>query len=134
MKKGFTLLELIVVIIIVGVLATLGFGQYTRVVEKGRTAEAKSNLGMIRKLQLAYYQERGAYAVIAALGSGLPSGASGACANTGFYFNYTCASASGTCTAYRCTAGGKTPNAAAADAYNISLTVAGDFGGTAGYY
>ncbi|MDD4894863.1 MAG: prepilin-type N-terminal cleavage/methylation domain-containing protein, partial [Candidatus Omnitrophica bacterium] len=32
--KAFTLLELIVVIIIVGILAVLGLTQYTRVIEK----------------------------------------------------------------------------------------------------
>ena len=32
MKRGFTLLELVVVILIVGVLATLGFTQYGRMV------------------------------------------------------------------------------------------------------
>ncbi|MBU0547795.1 MAG: prepilin-type N-terminal cleavage/methylation domain-containing protein, partial [Candidatus Omnitrophica bacterium] len=36
MRKGFTLIELIVVIIIVGILASVGMTQYTKVVEKGR--------------------------------------------------------------------------------------------------
>jgi prepilin-type N-terminal cleavage/methylation domain-containing protein len=42
-KKGFTLLELIVVIVIIGVLATLGLTQYASMVERGRSAEAKAN-------------------------------------------------------------------------------------------
>jgi len=33
MKQGFTLIELIVVIIIVGILASVGMTQYTKVVE-----------------------------------------------------------------------------------------------------
>ncbi len=54
MKKGFTLLELIVVIVILGVLATLGFTQYGRMVERARGAEARAILGDIRKLAIAY--------------------------------------------------------------------------------
>lgn len=127
MKRGFTLLELVIVIIIIGVLATLGFTQYTKVVEKGRTAEAKTILGQLRTAEVVYYQENGAYtATMANLVVDAPT----ACTTT-HYFRYACA-ASGTCTATRCTAGGKTPNGALA--YTISVTIAGVWGGTAGYY
>ena len=57
--RGFTLLELIVVIIIVGILATLGITQYGRMVEKMRTAEARQILGDIRKLGYAYWLANG---------------------------------------------------------------------------
>lgn len=129
MKKGFTLLELIVVIIIVGVLATLGVMQYTRVVERGRTAEAKSNLGMLRDLEVAYYQERGAYATtLTDMGADLPT-----VANTSYFFNYACNS-NGTCTADRNNSGGKTPDVLVANDYVINLTISGNMGGTTGYY
>lgn len=61
MKKGFTLLELIIVIIIIGVLATLATGQYIRVVEKARSAEGAYILGALRSAQMRYYAEYEAY-------------------------------------------------------------------------
>lgn len=128
MRKGFTLLELIIVIIIVGVLATLGFTQYTKVVEKGRAAEARAILGSLRTAENSYFLENGVYtATIAELGIDAPA----ACATT-HYFSYACAVATGTCTATRCQAGGKTPNIAA-PGYNRILDQAGVFTGTAGY-
>ncbi|MFH1128419.1 MAG: prepilin-type N-terminal cleavage/methylation domain-containing protein [Candidatus Omnitrophota bacterium] len=127
MRKGFTLLELIIVIIIIGVLATLGFTQYTKVVEKGRAAEARAILGSLRTAERAYYLEYEAFtATLADLGIDAPA----VCATT-HYFSYACALATGTCTATRCIAGGKTPNAAVV--YNKTLDQAGVFGGTAGY-
>ncbi|MDD5130223.1 MAG: prepilin-type N-terminal cleavage/methylation domain-containing protein, partial [Candidatus Omnitrophica bacterium] len=45
MKKGFTLVELIIVVIIVGILASIGLTQYNKVVEKSRAAEARMILG-----------------------------------------------------------------------------------------
>lgn len=126
MKKGFTLLELIVVIVILGILATLGFTQYTKMVEKGRTAEARTILGQIRSSQMAYYQEYGSYG--SAVGD-LPVDAPTSCTGT-HYFSY--ASSTSTSTATRCTASGKAPQASAA--YSITLTHAGAFGGSAGYY
>jgi len=56
MKRGFTLLELLIVIIIVGVLATLGLTQYSSVVEKSRGAEARQILGQLRNLCAGIYQ------------------------------------------------------------------------------
>ena len=127
MKRGFTLLELIVVIIIIGILATLGFTQYTKMIEKGRTAEAKTILGQIRAAQEGYKQENGVYtATIGNLAIEAPI----VCATT-HYFNYSTTAVLGT--AARCTAGGKTPNATIA--YTITLDYAtGGWGGTAGYY
>mgnify|MGYP003804483995 CR=1 FL=1 len=125
--RGFTLIELVVVIIIVGILAAMGFTQYTKMVEKGRTAEGKSVLGSLRTAQRARYLEVGSYTASI---PDLPVEAPTACTNT-HYYSYTCAN-TGTCTANRCTAGGKTPNAQAA--HNITLTIDGVWGGTAGYY
>ncbi len=126
MKKGFTLLELIVVIIILGILATLGFSQYMKMVEKGRSAEARMILGQIRTAQETYKLEQGSYASAI---SDLPVDAPTSCTTT-HYFSYAAGSATGT--ASRCTASGKTPNGTA---YSITLTYSsGTWGGTAGYY
>ena len=127
MKKGFTLLELIVVIIIIGILATLGFTQYTKVIEKGRTAEAKAILGQMRTAQEAYMLEYGSRtAIIGNLSVEVPT----SCVST-HYFSYSTDATTGTAT--RCTVGGKTPNATAS--YTITLTYStGVWGGTAGYY
>lgn len=127
-KTGFTLLELVVVIIIIAVLASLGFSQYTKVVEKMRSAEAKSNLGLLRKLQLGYYMENGVYASIEVddLGTGLPTGYGSGCNNTNFYFKYIYLSG-GDGRAARCTSGGKAPNVDASGQYDIHLSIDGVF-------
>ncbi len=129
MKKGFTLLELIVVIIILGILATLGFTQYAKVVEKGRTAEAKMILGQLRTAEVAYNQEYGAYtATIANLAVQAPTD----CTGTTHYFSYAVNALIGT--AIRCgTGAGKSPGSATA--YTITLNHdTGAWGGLAGYY
>jgi len=131
LKFGFTLLELIVVIIIIGILATLGFIQYTSVIEKGRKAEARANLGTLRTLEKAYYEDTasvggtGAYSDLLNLASGLPTAN---CATT-HYFLYNCVSGTGSCSATRCSTGGKPPNIAAASAYTITLSIDGAFTG-----
>ncbi|MGE4358004.1 MAG: type IV pilin protein [Candidatus Omnitrophota bacterium] len=58
-KRGFTLLEILVVIIIIGILATLALPQYMKTIKKARIAEATSNIGSLRGALLRYYQEYG---------------------------------------------------------------------------
>ncbi len=55
MKKGFTLLELIIVIIIIGILMGIALPKFMNVVEKARTAEGRSILGAIRSAQMRFY-------------------------------------------------------------------------------
>jgi prepilin-type N-terminal cleavage/methylation domain-containing protein len=57
--RSFTLVELIIVVIIVGILASLGLTQYSLIVEKSRLAEAKIRLGNMRQIAYQYYLEHG---------------------------------------------------------------------------
>lgn len=139
MKKGFTLVELIIVIIIVGVLATLGLSQYQTVIEKSRGAEARQVLSTLRSACAAIWMQDGntvacdagnlGLSVAAAVTQGELPGAS--CWPTN-YFRYTIqtAGAGNTITyrAVRCTTadGGKNPGAPAGSARWLQLAI--DYG------
>ncbi|MHB8158242.1 MAG: prepilin-type N-terminal cleavage/methylation domain-containing protein [Desulfocucumaceae bacterium] len=58
-SRSFTLIEIIIVIIIVGILAALGISQYSSITERGRGVEAKMILGQIRMLAYEYRLENG---------------------------------------------------------------------------
>ena len=49
-KKGFTLIELMVVVAIIGVLALLGLRLYTGQQEKAKNAVVKANAGTVQTL------------------------------------------------------------------------------------
>ena len=66
MRKGFTLLELVIVVIIVAVLAGLGIPQFIKTVERAKAAEGVAMLGAMRSSQLRYYAEFGVYTSLAA--------------------------------------------------------------------
>jgi len=57
MRKGFTLLELLTVVIIVAILAVIAIPQYFKAAERARATEAVNLLGMIRRAQIRYYAE-----------------------------------------------------------------------------
>jgi len=127
MNKGFTLLELLIVIIIVGVMATLGLTQYTSVVERSRGAEARQILGQLRSVCAALYMDENTVTpctgTIANLGLG--DGTNGTIPSTACYgshfFKYTVAAVGTTgvnFTATRCGTGtGKTPGYGSTNRY-----------------
>ncbi|MGA2775882.1 MAG: prepilin-type N-terminal cleavage/methylation domain-containing protein [Candidatus Omnitrophota bacterium] len=126
MRKGFTLLELIIVIIIIGVLATLGFVQYSAVIEKARGAEARAVISTLRS-QLAAKSMGGETAINSTalgIGAGIPS----SCAATNFFsysIDTSCSTTTCTFIATRCTSAGKTPNGSTSGTLTLSWTSGG---------
>jgi prepilin-type N-terminal cleavage/methylation domain-containing protein len=140
-RRGFTLLELIVVIVIIGVLATLGLTQYGRMVERARGAEARAILGDIRKLATAYRLQYGTVTGFASTDANIGTGVDNipsACAGT-HYFSYssgTPADPTITITATRCTTGGRTPQGLTAGTLILTTNITSGvdaWSGTGGY-
>ena len=61
MKRGFTLIEVLIVVIILGILATLALPQFTKMTRRARMAEAWAGLGGVRTAEAVYYMENNAY-------------------------------------------------------------------------
>jgi prepilin-type N-terminal cleavage/methylation domain-containing protein len=61
-KAGFTLVELAVVIVIIGVLAAFGVPRFIKSVERSKAAEAFEYLASIRTSQERYQAQYGTYA------------------------------------------------------------------------
>ncbi len=59
--KGFTLIELMIVIAIIGVLAAIAMPQYNKYVARTQVAEAFVLLGQVKQALTLYYQETGAF-------------------------------------------------------------------------
>lgn len=57
-KKGFTLLELMIVVIIIGILAAIALPRYVDTIERARMSEALGNLDVIRSAMQRYWAEQ----------------------------------------------------------------------------
>jgi type IV pilus assembly protein PilA len=60
-RRGFTLIELMIVVAIIGVLAAIAIPNFIKFQARSKTSEAKSNLKAVFTAQQSWYQERNTY-------------------------------------------------------------------------
>ena len=60
-NKGFTLLEMLIVVIVIAVLATIAVPQFVNVAERGRESKARTNVNIIAETERRLESESGAF-------------------------------------------------------------------------
>lgn len=78
-KSGFTIIELIVVIVVIGILAAITLMSYTGVQRRARDDHRVTDVSNIEKAMELYYSDNGSYPV--------PTGSTGSIINSGWYYS-----------------------------------------------
>lgn len=113
-QRGFTLIEVMIVVAIIGIVASIALPAYTDYVKQGKAAEATATLADLRVKMEQYYQDNRTYV-----------GGSCAPASGAVYFGYACTAQ--TATTYRIAATG------VGNMSNFSFTVDQDNAKTSTY-
>ncbi len=133
-QKGFTLIELMIVVAIIGILAAIAIPNFLRYQATSRQAEARTNLGGIFVAQTSFFGERSIYGAFDNIGFQLAGGGSNR-------YTYYTGAASGTggnaainCPAANCDVIRTAVPVVSAVAYtNAAVVVANSSGVTAGF-
>ena len=97
-KKGFSLIELMIVVAIMAFLAMIAVPNFMRFLAKAKRAEAYMNLSSIYAAEKAYFAEHGKYSSVLSGQGGIgwkPEGYNGGGKNEKFYYTYGFAGAEG---------------------------------------
>lgn len=98
LAKGFTLVELMIVVAIVGILSIVALPAYTDYIMRGKIPDATSNLAATRVQMEQYFQDNRNY--------GTAPGACGVTMPTSSYFTFSCTGTGTPLTTYTITATG----------------------------
>lgn len=129
LPKGFTLVEVMIVVVIVGILASVAVPAYSDYVKRGKAAEATSTLADLRVKMEQYFQDNRTYVGVDLLVPGPCSPVAG----TVKYFTYACAGVAAT--TYSITATGVSAQQMGSFAFSVDQNNAKTStydGGTAG--
>jgi type IV pilus assembly protein PilE len=89
-SKGFTLIELMIAVAILGILGAIAVPMYRGYMEDARKSEAKSNLETLRVIEEQEFQDKGFYtagATTADLKTALPAWDGGDPAKLSYYYS-----------------------------------------------
>ena len=90
-RKGFTLIELMIVVAVIAILSTIAYPAYTSYIQRGKLGEAFAELGALRVQLEQYYQDHRDYGSASSgcggTSSPIPSSATPAGTQ---YFSYSC--------------------------------------------
>jgi prepilin-type N-terminal cleavage/methylation domain-containing protein len=64
-SKGFTIVELLIVIVVIGILATLVLVTFTGIQQKARDSKRKTDLGAVQAALESYYSSNNTYPTLA---------------------------------------------------------------------
>ena len=73
-QKGFTLIELMIVVAIIGILAAIAIPNFMAYQKKAIQSEAKQELGNIRTLEATYNADNTSYGSLSSIGWVVPTG------------------------------------------------------------
>ena len=71
-RQGFTLVEMIIVVAILGILATIAVPNFIRMQTRSRTSEATTNLALLRDAQFSHYADAGNFLKTGSAPAGVP--------------------------------------------------------------
>jgi len=127
MKKGFTLIELIVVVIIIAILSTFAVPQYLKVVERAKGGKARHNMSLIAQAEKMYRAENDTYINVGAGGANAALGQYVELSDVDADTEWTYAVSGASASAFTLTA---TRADGANASETVTLTEAGTWGGT----